>query len=246
MVSSRVLVLAASQAGTPAWLTPVIAGAAAILAATVTAVASAYAAKHKLAELRLGNSLELAKQYLESARNYTGMVYMPLAISVHELYSEFLAFKAADTEHGVSAETQFREACKKYIDTVDNLFLRGAGAVLTLRLDETVTRFISFLRESLTSTSGKVVKARNVPSADTTLRLAARMFKSAPFMLLPFGAMSIMFSMLPDIMQEYRAIVASAPISSEEFERQFAEYIDVVKSGIKEVTLGGYKDDSDG
>jgi hypothetical protein len=243
---SAALVLAAGQAVTPAWLTPVIAGAAAILAATVTALASGYAAKRKVAELRLSNSFELAKQYLESARNYTETVYMPLAISVHELYSGFLAFKAADADHATSAEGQFRTACEKFADAVDHLFVRGAGAVLTLRLDEEVTRFVSFLRESLASTSGKVIKTRIIPSTDTMLRLALKMLKSAPLMVVPFAGMPIMFSTLSDILPEYRSIITAAPISSQNFERQFSEYITTVKSGIKEVTLGAHKDGGGG
>jgi hypothetical protein len=240
-VGSAALVLAAGQAGTPAWLTPVIAGAAAILAATVTALAGAYAAKRKAAELKLSNSFDLAKQYLESARNYTETVYMPLSISVYKLYSDYLTFKAADANRADAAETLFREACYTFTGTVDDLFLRGAGAVLTLRLDETVSRFVSFLRESLASTSGKVVKVRNEPSIDAMLRLWVKTFKSAP---LAFLAPVAVIGVLPDIMQIYRATVAAAPVTSGAFEKQFVEYIDVVKSGIKEVTLGGYKDNS--
>lgn len=237
------LVIAAGQAGTPAWVTPVIAGAAAILAATVTALASAYAAKRKVAELRLSNSFDLAKQYLESARNYTETVYMPLSISVHELQSEFLAYKTQieATQATEADEDRFREACSKFIKTSDDLFLRGAGAVLTIRLDEAISRFASFLRESLSLTSGKVVKTRKIPSADTQLQLATKMLKSIPLMLIPFATAHIMFSMLPDIILEFRVIISAAPLDSKAFEEQFSEYVDFVKVGIKEVTLGGYK-----
>ncbi len=236
---SATLVLAETSAGTPVWLTPVIAGAAAILAATVTGLASAYAAKRKAAELKLSNSFDLAKQYLESARNYTETVYMPLSISTYKLYSEFLAFKAADTESAHLAENRFREGCQAFIDTIDDLFLRGAAAVLTLRTDEAVTRFTSFLRESLASTSGKVIKVNRRPPIRQMLIGAIR----AGFEVGVAGAASPLVSLaLPDITGEVSSVIAAAPVTSEDFERQFVNYIEVVKAGIKEVTLGGYKD----
>ena len=86
-------VLAASQGGTPVWVTPLIAAGAAILAAVVTALASAYVARRKVAELQLSNSFELAKQYLESARNYTQSVYLPLAIDIYKLNDAFLTYQ---------------------------------------------------------------------------------------------------------------------------------------------------------
>jgi len=115
---STVHVLAAGQSGTPIWVTPVIAGAAAILAATVT---------------------------------YTDSVYMPLAISVHEIQSEFLSYKGqiAAATADQSNEDAFRKASDEFIMATDSLFRRGGGAVLTIRLDEAVTRFGSFLRGNL-------------------------------------------------------------------------------------------------
>ncbi len=93
-VSNTAFVVAASQGGTPAWVTPVIAAGAAIAAALVTALSSAYIARRRVTELQLSNSFELAKQYLESARNYTQSVYLPLSIQVYNLQDAFLAYKA--------------------------------------------------------------------------------------------------------------------------------------------------------
>src|SRR5689334_5050267 len=94
-LSEAALAVTASKAGTPAWVTPLIAAGAAIAAAVVTALSAAYVARRRVAELQLANSFELAKQYLESARNYTQTVYLPLSIDVYNLHDAFLAYKAA-------------------------------------------------------------------------------------------------------------------------------------------------------
>jgi hypothetical protein len=36
--------------------------------------------------------------------------------------------------------------------------------------------------------------------------------------------------------------IAAAPISSDDFEKQFSLYVSAISSGIKQVTLGGYKE----
>jgi 2-methylisocitrate lyase-like PEP mutase family enzyme len=85
---------AATSTGTPGWLTALIAGLAAILAAAATALSSAYVAKRKIAEIELTNTFQMAEKYLESARRYTQNVYLPLAVAVHNLHAAFLDFKA--------------------------------------------------------------------------------------------------------------------------------------------------------
>jgi hypothetical protein len=310
-------VLAASQSGTPAWLTPVIAASAAILAAAFTAGASAYAARRKVTELELSNSFDQAKQYLESARNYTRTVYLPLSAAVYKLHNEFLTFKAADPEQAKaadpeqakaadpeqakaadpeqakaadpeqakaadpeqakaadpeqakaadpeqakaadpeqakaadpeqakaadpeeeSAESRFMTECRTFISTTDGMFRSGAGAVLTLRLDESITFFVSFLRESLTAE--RVIKSsflmRNIFKVSLDVLSIA-----APGM----GAVSPILSALIDVgglQSRSKPAVAAAPITSDDFKKQFVLYIDTIKGGIKEVTLGGYKE----
>lgn len=122
--------LATSSNGAPTWLTPVIAAGAAILAAAFTAAASAYVARRKVAELQLSNSFDLAKRYLESARNYTQTVYLPLAASAYELYNEFLTFTAADPKDphaSAIAENRFIDECQSFISDSNMLFRSGAG-----------------------------------------------------------------------------------------------------------------------
>jgi hypothetical protein len=203
-VSKTAFVIAASQGGTPAWVTPLIAAGAAIAAALVTALSSAYVARRKVAELQLSNSFELAKQYLESARNYTQRVYLPLAVEVYNLRDAFLAYKAVGQPsersrvgERNSPRERFENDCLLLIGAVSTLFRNGAGAVLTSRLDEDVTDFISFLRESVTAE--RTAKTKTKPLVERLARsLFAVVALSVPIMgasalipinqLLGFGA----------------------------------------------------------
>lgn len=239
-ITGTAFALATSPSGTPTWLTPVIAAGAAILAAAVTAAASAYAARRKVAELALSNSFDLAKRYLESARNYTQTVYLPLAASVYKLYNEFLTFTAADPQEPRAselAESKFISECRAFIYDTDKLFRSGAGAVLTSRLDESLTFFVSFLRESLTTE--RVIKTsfilRNLLKTGRSL-LAAIM----PVVGIGSPVLSALIG-VGDIQSRSTYEIAAAPVTSDEFEKQFMIYIDTIKAGIREVTLGGYK-----
>jgi hypothetical protein len=243
-VSKTAFLIAASQGGTPVWVTPVIAAGAAIAAALATALSSAYVARRKVAELQLTNSFELAKQYLESARNYTQSVYLPLAIEVYSLQDAFLAYEVTGQTSERSApgkppspRDRFENDCQLFIGAVNTLFRQGAGAVLTVELDDDVTSFLSFLRESMNAE--RTVKTRSsletfARGVITSVALVTPIIGVAAALptkqLLEFGTGS-----------GARYEIAAAPITSHEFEKQFTFYISAISSGIKQVTLGGYK-----
>jgi hypothetical protein len=250
-VSNSGFVIAASQGSTPAWVTPVIAGGAAIAAAIVTALSGAYVARRKVSELQLSNSFELAKQYLESARSYTQSVYLPLAVEVYNLQDAFLTYKASGQSSGRSERDdpqspgdpqppreQFENACWLFIGAVSTLFRNGAGAVLTIRLDEDVTGVISFLRESISAE--RSIKTRSWPEIFT------RSFLTGFALVLPLTGLSsviptkqlIEFGIGSGVEYEFSA----APIFSADFEKQFSFYMRAISSGIKQVTLGGYRE----
>jgi hypothetical protein len=131
-------------------------------------------------------------------------------------------------------------ACETFISTVDDLFLRGGAAVLTLRLDETLTLFSSFLRESLTTE--RVIRANLL---ETTVRAAISAISA---LSLAMAVASPTTSLLVDFALRSRSSrskssVTAAPVTSDEFEEQFAFYISTIKSSIKEVTLGKYKEE---
>jgi hypothetical protein len=138
------------------------------------------------------------------------------------------------------AMRRFKEDCWLFINTVDNLFLRGATAVLTIRLDEDVTNFVSFLRESLTSEQivKRIVRTRSWPAmvVDAGQTVAGLIAAGA------LAGIGTPTSQLLEFGVRSKPEIAAAPIGSYEFEELFLVYINVMKSGIKQVTLGGYKE----
>lgn len=244
-VSKTALVIAASQGGAPAWVTPLIAAGAAIIATLVTALSSAYVARRRVAELELGNSFELAKQYVESARNYTESVYLPLAVELYKLQKAFSTYKVHKQTYKVTEKRgsqppreRLENDFRLFVHTVGELFLRGAAAVIAVQLEMDITGFISFLQESMTTE--RVVKTRS------TLENFARTGLSALALVTPILGLATViptkqlleFGIGPTAQHE----IAAAPIGSDQFEKQFALYISAISSGIKRVTLGAYKE----
>jgi hypothetical protein len=235
--------VAATKGGTPTWVTPLIAAGAAIAAALVTALSAAYVARRKVAEIQLTNSFELAKQYLESARNYTQNVYLPISIEVYELHDAFLRYKAfgkPSEQSGpgkpFSPRGRFENDCRLFIGATRERFYQGAGAVLTVRLDDDLTAFKSFLEESLAA--DEVVEARSafktigrfaLTAASIIMPVIGTASSISSAALLAFGTGSTT-----------ERQVSAAPVMSDKFEEQFGIYITSIKAGIKQVTLGGY------
>lgn len=237
--------IAASQGGTPAWITSLIAAGAAIIAAFVTAASSSYVARRKVTELQLSNSFELAKQYLESARNYTQSVYLPLAIEVYKLQDAFLTYKVAQQTwketkpNGPSSPRERLENdCWLFIDAVGELSRHGATAVLTVRLDEDIASFISFLRESMATE--RVVRKRS--SIQTFTRSVLTGVALVAPIIGPAGAIPTKDLLEFGIESVTKYEISAAPIVSDEFEKQFSIYVSAISYGIKQVTLGGYKE----
>lgn len=242
------LAAAASKGGTPAWVTPVIAAGAAIAAALVTALSAAYVARRKVAELELTNSFDLSKQYLESARNYTQSVYLPLSIDVYKLHDSFLAYKASGKPAGRSSSggpysirETFENDCQLFVGETRTRFHQGAGAVLTIRLDKDVTSFVSFLQESL-----NIKEVVETKSPNKIIKIAGRVALTATSIIVPaIGiAAGVSTAALLSFGSETPAEqkVTAAPITSDKFEEQFDAFITSIKFGIKQVTLGGFKE----
>ena len=251
---------AASEGGTPAWVTPLIAAGAAIAAALVTALSAAYVARRKVAELELTNSFDLSKQYLESARNYTQAVYLPLSVDVYKLHDSFLTYKAygnpversalnepssidRSAVNGPSIREVFEDDCRLFIGETRTRFCQGAGAVLTIRLDKDMTSFISFLQESLDIEEVVAKKSFNFGIA---AKIGSRVALTAASIIVPaIGvAAGVSTGTLLSFGSEKPAEqkVIAAPIMSDVFEEQFDVFIASIKLGLKQVTLGGFKE----
>jgi len=243
-------VAAAASAGTPGWLTALIAGLAAILAAAATALSSAYAAKRKIAEIELTNSFQMAEKYLESARQYTQNVYLPLAVAVHNLHAAFLNFKAVVEESEMPAARQrLSDDIAVFVAFADGQFKAGASATFTLKLDDTLTSFISFLEKSRSASDLVIAadvemaysvgyfgwkiqnsKTRRLTSSRRALLQPVNLNFALP--LFPFG-MTMKMKRIPTL--------AAAPLSSDDFAERFTMDVNQIKAAIKEVTLGAYR-----
>jgi hypothetical protein len=233
---------AAASTGTPGWITALIAAAAAILAATVTALSSAYVARRKVAEIQLSNALQLASQYLESARQYTQNVYLPIAVAVHNLHTSFLRFKAVTDESKLpAAEQGFSKAIDAFLAVTDAQFKTGASAVLTFKLDDTLTGFTAFVEKSQSATGP--VKINEVELAlaigMSGLRIEKKLIHEFSSSISPYAGFDFRTFGISVEFQQNLVLVA-APLTSDDFAKRFILDVNQIKSAIKEVTLGTY------
>jgi len=218
-------------------ITAGIAAISAIVASIVTAIASGFSSRQKLRELSFQYETRLRDGYLEKARDYTTMVYVPICIALSKLDFAFQHFRSTPTTDEVVAE--FKTRIGEFIETFHELSSRGANAFMTTDLDETIQRFLSFLASSVTA-QNPILKVVMKFSANTLWtgtdtqfeRVVSgtklKYFKSRPVSLQlgPFG-----------FAYEGEEIV-SAPISSVEFAERFSKDTHLINVLIKEVTLG--------
>lgn len=222
--------------GVPTWVAAVIAAAAVILGATVTAIASIAAANRKIREVILSHQLQQRVSYLENARAYTNSIYVPLSISLNELTSSFQRFRLRREEDPTSdaAVEHLRIGIQHFADVVNDLLDRGAGAFLTTTLEQQLEAFVAFVYNSRTASS-------TTRTATVSIRLfgfsmegtigsepvirQVRIMESFP----AFGLVGT--QILSDT-------IIAADVSSRDFEREFVTGIARLRILIKEVTLG--------
>jgi hypothetical protein len=217
--------------------TALISAGAAIAAALVTAGASAYSAARKTAELRLTYAQQSQDKYLANARAYLTTIYMPLSRGLYVFQREYNTYLSAKQEpaHEATARTAFQAACGDYLQLLDGLYQGAADSFLTTELDQRLTAFTSFIRESLTA--DKVIKQTTVVWS----------FYGSRFRLVTGGRPANLLSVLGNVrlstpLSPVGATLATrtvaAPISNEEFARHVLPEIVELKGLIKEVTLG--------
>ena len=231
-----------SAAGTSTWLTALIAALGVVIGAVATAFGSAYAARRKIQEIKLTNTFQQAKDYLESARQYKEDIYLPLAIAAHNLHTAFLSFKAvAEDAKMPAAELAFSRQISTFLTFTDSQFRAGASAAFTFKLDDTLTGFISFLDKSRSATAPVTLNEVGIVFSlagfnwNTQRNLARRL----PISLNYFGGLALGI-LGAGIGVRQNPVLVCAPLSSKDFAKRFTLDINVIKSCIKEVTLGSY------
>ena len=219
--------------------TAVIAAVAAVVGAVVGAIGKGYASRQKLRELEFEYEKRLQDRYLENARVYLASVYVPLSISLTKLNTGYQAFRSNVTIK--AAEDRFRKAIRQFMADIEEMGQRGANAVLTTDLDETLQSFNQFLDGSQTAKQVNIkaivrISLRALPlvgpfGAKTDFVLSgerARRFRSAPVRINIAG---ISFAYEADEILE-------APLGSTEFEERFIREVHTLNVLVKEVTLG--------
>jgi hypothetical protein len=230
--------------------TAAIAAGAVVAGAIITAIASSYSARQKIAELELAHQQKLRTDYLSNARLYTQGLYVPLSVTLSNLSDSYRAFRnKVDLEAEKApqdAEDSFRFECRRYLGEMQSYFGRGASAFLTIEIEERLLAFNAFLLESLNATQAVtkfVVEysfevgfipfgrknfqfARNIQVTTSRARFFPRGIISAGLGIVGFS---------------YRTSeTLAAPIASRDFEERIVRDLTGLKALIKEVTLGAH------
>lgn len=225
--------------------TTLIATAGVALGAVATALASAYSAGQKVREIEVSYKLKLSEAYLSNARQYTGSVYVPIAIALSSLNDSYRRFRSS-LDEGTrlvqpDIENAFRASCHAYLSELSHLYTRGADAFLTTSMEERLGSFNSFLEASLKSKKviNRIVVAYNFsyPFLDLTRLSHTYQFEAHGRSARMLGIIDAGFQMA-NVFIDYRREVLGAPVNSIEFEQRIASEMPILKFLIKEVTLG--------
>ena len=225
--------------------TTLIATAGVALGAVATALASAYSAGQKVREIEVSYKLKLSEAYLSNARQYTGSVYMPIAIALSSLNDSYRRFRSSLDEGTRLVQPDivnaFRASCHAYLSELSHLYTRGADAFLTTSMEERLGSFNSFLETSLRTKNviSKIIIAYdftnpffNLPRLSTTYQFEAQARSAKMLRIIDAGLQ------VSNGVTGYRREVLGAPVNSIEFEQRIAGEMPILKYLIKEVTLG--------
>ena len=149
-------------------------------------------------------------------------------------YRKSIAFGTPEIE----ANSEFGRHILSYVESIDGLFTRGAGAFLTTELESKILEFDSFIAESIGTSD--VISRVVVQYGISLFRMnsyARKGFKisgkAAKFWQGKFG-----FSQFGVSIKFDGEMVLAAPLSSKEFDEAFSFYMSILNLLIKEVTLG--------
>ena len=200
----------------------------------------------KVRELRVKIEQERRDRYLENARTVAAQVYVPLAIAMSKLNSAYLRFRnhvQFEKQNAPEEEAVlFRQACLDFDNAVRELMERGATAYLTLPLEEQLSTFALYIRESLIAKDvmKKATLQQSGPGVDTVSVIT----KSGRMALVSLSIMSIMVDALHNLMpfvsimrMKLEVKEIASPIASREFEREFQKSTFIIGTLIKQVTL---------
>ncbi|QIK74706.1 hypothetical protein [Nocardioides piscis] len=207
-----------------------------LLGVILTVFGSLYVANKRITELEITHAQKLQEVFLSNARDYLESVYLPLHLAQAHLASAYRLFQLDDARSSQSSDdapdgARLAVDIQEYLELVDGLMDRAAGAFLSPQLEDELGDLNSFLRASLTA---RAVKRR----ITFTIRLyGTRMSRvvesTARVWPTNIGLLGVGSSV------EITKVLA-APLASKEFEEQFVVSTARVRGLIKEVTLGAH------
>jgi hypothetical protein len=224
--------------------TAIIAGAVAIVTATLTALGTTYAARVRIREVSLTYEHRLRENYLASARAYTNSIYVPLSLASARLSAAFEAFRnGLDSDNRTAADPvvdTFLTEMTAFLETIADLHGRGAEAFFTTSLESELLSFASFLRASRSATETRtsvVVEYRaglGLPGLRASMARETRGVVAGAARLIPHLSLGIL-----GIEASYRVErLIEAPITTRAFEERFIQDLATIREAVKEVTLG--------
>ena len=202
----------------------------------VTALASRFTARSKIAEVQTVYQQKLRDTYLENARKYTNSLYVPISVQIAALERVYRAFAAATAKVPGASPDTFKSACQQYLDVMADLSAKGANAFLTAELEDRLTRFNSLIAESL-SASGPVRSV--VARLETGWIFGGRTPRYVTKSVRGRWARFLDFTIsIAGMRLTYSNELLAAPPGSEDFAKAFVVQLGTVRLLLKEVTLG--------
>ncbi len=192
--------------------------------------------REELEKLKLERANKQSDSYLENARKQIGTVYVPLSVQLAALKAAFQNYLyQGKTEKGLAA---FRARIDRFITELQALELRGAAAYVTTDLEDSLIRFVAFLRASKTSTAPVVDVTYDfrLGAAGFGTRQSGSLRARSSAIARPGRAASI--SMAGIGMDVRVSDILQAPIGSEDFQARFERDAYRLSVLIREVTLG--------
>jgi hypothetical protein len=207
-----------------------------VVAGVVGAFSSSRTSRQKFKELDILYRQKLEDILLANARPHIDVFYMPLSATLTKLkknYHIFLdkAYKSSveDEDYYLSVK-EFQDACEVYISEVTDLLAGGKDIYLTTELNRSLNEFTGFIRASLIAK--KPVYAQDMFGPDEFATFV--IFRTLGF---PFVSRKKRLEL-----ERGARLVSYAPVSARLFQERFFSDMDLIKSLMREVTLGQRED----
>jgi hypothetical protein len=218
-----------------------VAAGATVLGGVIAHLSAVYQARTKLRELHLAYEQKLQDTYLTNARQYTNNLYVPLSVLMSRLRRAFDHFRRSFDSAAApgTAVVEFTTAVNTFVEDLDTLLSRGAGAFLTAPLERKLDSFREFLRGSVGATGPVTRMIFHYQAGFGGLNVDRRFTTAArPSRLMAVAGQSFSVGMFGFGFGYTLEAVLEAPFGTKEFDTQMEQDLAELAALVKEVTLG--------